>query len=108
MNIPKQGGGVNFTGTGDLFASLFLAHSTLAPTLKEAFENTIATLQSVIGNTIRMMSDGVTRQLPVESRYRELKIVQSIREIERPNVKLMAVDVASAQSGDTNERYQNV
>lgn len=88
INIPKQGGGVSFTGTGDLFASLFLAHSTLTADMKVAFERTVATLQAVIGNTVaRMPAAGQ----PVQSRDRELKIVQSKCDIEQPLVELSAL-----------------
>lgn len=58
LSIPKQGNGINFTGTGDLFASLFLAHSSLSASLQTAFENTIASLQAVISNTIAAMPNG--------------------------------------------------
>lgn len=94
ITIPKQGNGINFTGTGDLFASLFLAHSTLSHDLKSAFENTIASLQSVIFNTIQRMPPHLIK---VEARHRELKIVQSKRELEAPQVKLRAKFV---QGGD--------
>lgn len=87
ITIPKQGNGVNFTGTGDLFASLFLAHSALSHDLKTAFENTVASLQSVIFNTIQRMPPNLPK---IESRHRELKIVQSKRELEVPQVKLCA------------------
>lgn len=87
ITIPKQGNGINFTGTGDLFASLFLAHSTLSQDLKTAFENTVASLQSVIANTIQR----IPRQLiKVESRHRELKIIQSKCDLESPQVKIYA------------------
>lgn len=58
ISIPKQGNGIMFTGTGDLFASLFLAHSTLSTDLTVAFERTTASLQSVIENTLKSMSNG--------------------------------------------------
>lgn len=90
MRIPRQGNGVVFTGTGDLFASLFLAHSTLQPDVKAAFERTVATLQAVITNTVDRMPAGL---LKVESRHRELKIVQSKCDIERPTVTLSATEV---------------
>lgn len=90
MHIPKQGGGISFTGTGDLFASLFLAHSTLQPNVRVAFEQTVATLQSVIGNTVARMPKDLK---VVESRHRELKIVQSKADIERPLVRLLAKEL---------------
>lgn len=55
-----------------------------------------------------MMPDGVTEKLPVASRHRELKIVQSIREIERPTVKLLASEVVDQQGGNSNILRQNV
>ena len=58
LTIPKQGQHIRFTGTGDLFAALFLAHSTLSTNLGSAFEATIGTLQSVIENTLNSMSNG--------------------------------------------------
>lgn len=88
INIPKQGDGVSFTGTGDLFASLFLAHSTLTDDMKAAFERTVATLQAVIGNTVARMPANRTT---VQSRDRELKLVQSKCDIERPLVQLSAL-----------------
>lgn len=87
IDIPRQGGGVSFTGTGDLFACLFLAHSALQPDVKTAFERTVATLQAVIGNTVARMPPGLVK---VQSHDRELKIVQSKRDIEEPAVKLSA------------------
>lgn len=62
LTIPKQGQHIRFTGTGDLFASLFLAHSSLTNNLGSAFESTIATLQSVIAKTLGTMSEGLSIQ----------------------------------------------
>ncbi|XP_037039320.1 pyridoxal kinase [Bradysia coprophila] len=90
LSIPKQGNGINFTGTGDLFASLFLAHSSLSANLQVAFENTIASLQAVISNTIAAMPSDLVRAGKIESRHRELKLVQSKNDIERPQVTLVA------------------
>lgn len=91
LSIPRQGGGISFTGTGDLFASLFLAHSALeAHCVKTAFERTVATLQAVIANTVARMPVGLT---DVQSQHRELKIVQSKCDIESPTVRLEAIAV---------------
>lgn len=58
ISIPKQGDGTIFTGTGDLFASLFLAHSTLTTDMTVAFEKTTASLQAVIKNTLNSITNG--------------------------------------------------
>lgn len=94
LSIPRQGGGISFTGTGDLFASLFLAHSALQPDcVKQAFERTVATLQAVIENTVRRMPVDLVE---VQSQHRELKIVQSKCDIECPTVRLLATVVEEA------------
>lgn len=61
LTIPRQGTNLNFAGTGDLFAALFLAHTSLSPNIKVAFEYTVATLQSVIANTIQRTPEGKRR-----------------------------------------------
>lgn len=50
------GDGVVFTGVGDLFAALFLAHSATKSNLAEALEYTIATVQSVLKATLNAIS----------------------------------------------------
>lgn len=90
IDIPKQGDkDLFFTGTGDLFASLFLAHSHDSGDVTEAFEKTIATLQAVIRRTVEQ----IPRQGPsgpVQAWERELKLIQSKSEIEHPQVVLKA------------------
>lgn len=56
--IPVVGDGIVFTGVGDLFAALFLAHSTTKSQLSEALEYTIATLQAVLKNTVHRIPIG--------------------------------------------------
>lgn len=91
LNIPKQGDGISFTGTGDLFASLFLAHSSLNSDISKAFEYTTATLQTVIKRTIDALPDDVKLgKRKVTSYERELKLIQSKKDIEEPNVILKA------------------
>ncbi|EDW30211.1 GL27371, isoform B [Drosophila persimilis] len=88
IDIPKQGGkDLVFTGTGDLFASLFLAHSHACEDVSDVFEKTIASLQAVIKRTVASLphNDG-----PVKACERELKLVQSKAEIEKPHVLLRA------------------
>lgn len=91
IEIPIQGP-IFLTGTGDLFAALFLAHSTRLPNdLKSAFEQTIASVQSVIETTIDMMPYEVKiGGAKPDAQQRELKIIQSKKYIEVPNVKLFA------------------
>ncbi|KAH0556543.1 pyridoxal kinase, partial [Cotesia glomerata] len=50
LDIPKIP--LSYVGSGDLFAALFLAHSTLQNNLKEALEKTINTLHAVLLNTM--------------------------------------------------------
>lgn len=50
------GNDVVFTGVGDLFAALFLAHSATKSSLAEALEYTIATVQSVLKTTLNAIS----------------------------------------------------
>lgn len=88
IDIPKQGDkDLFFTGTGDLFASLFLAHSYGKADVTDAFEKTIATLQAVIKRTVQLLPNP---KGPVQSWERELKLVQSKADIEQPQVVLKA------------------
>lgn len=90
--MPKLGK-CNFTGTGDLFAALFFAHFTLeAGEASAALEKTVATVQSVIANTIKdfdpagaTTTDASTTPTAFQ---RELKIVRSRRDIESPVVTI--------------------
>lgn len=57
ISIPIIGdNNVVFTGVGDVFAALFLAHSATKSNLAEALEYTIATVQSVLKNTLNAIS----------------------------------------------------
>uniref|UniRef100_A0A182Q4E1 Pyridoxal kinase n=1 Tax=Anopheles farauti TaxID=69004 RepID=A0A182Q4E1_9DIPT len=91
LTIPKQGNNViRFTGTGDLFASLFLAHSALTNLdMGATLERAIATLQAVITKTLHFIPDQVLQgKVPVTSQQRELKLIQSKNEIEYPKITL--------------------
>lgn len=90
MVIPKQGNGIRFTGTGDLFASLFLAHSSLTKfDMCATLERTIASLQAVITKTLMYIPEDAKAGEPaVTSTQRELKIIQSKRDIEEPKVTI--------------------
>lgn len=93
MTIPKQGA-VHLTGTGDLFASLLLAHSASSKDLGHAFELTIASIQSVIEVTLSSMSpEKQEGSIKVSAQERELKIIQSKKHIEAPVIKLRAIKV---------------
>jgi pyridoxine kinase len=93
LTVPKQGGKIRFTGTGDLFAALFLAHSHMSKqNMGEALEKATATLQSVITNTLKAIPSEVRDgKVAVTSQQRELKIIQSKVYIETPVVSLRAV-----------------
>lgn len=94
LDIPKLGSkNMSFTGTGDLFAALFLAHSHQmdGDRLNVALERTVATLQSVIQTTIRSMPEDVKNGARSPTAFElELKIVQSKSDIENPKVLLTA------------------
>ncbi|XP_058063555.1 pyridoxal kinase [Anopheles bellator] len=96
LAIPKQGNNIiRFTGTGDLFASLFLAHATLTKfDMGTTLERAIATLQAVITKTLSYIPDQVMEgKVPVTSQQRELKIIQSKSDIEQPKIKLRSEKV---------------
>lgn len=68
ISIPIIGdNNVVFTGVGDVFAALFLAHSATKSNLAEALEYTIATVQSVLKNTLNAISAtcGTTFLIPI-------------------------------------------
>lgn len=91
LAMPRLGGKICFTGCGDLFASLFLAHSTLTNDVGQALENTTATLQSVIRKTISFIPDEVIQEKrKVTSMERELKLIQSKVDIESPKIEYHA------------------
>jgi pyridoxine kinase len=94
LSIPKQGP-IHLTGTGDLFAALFMAHSTkFADDLGKALELTIASVQSTIATTLDSMPESLrTGKVAVTAQQRELKIIQSKKHFENPEVKLKAIRV---------------
>jgi pyridoxine kinase len=71
-----------FTGTGDLCASLLLAHTSLCESLPDALETVINTMAVVIERTYESAGDSVLS--------RELKLIQSKRDIENPPKKYKA------------------
>ncbi|GLV41361.1 Pyridoxal kinase [Carabus blaptoides fortunei] len=84
IDIPKLP--AQFTGTGDLFAALLMAwmHKTNNQ-IKIAIERTIATMQAVLNNTIKECEG--KNKTPANI---ELKLIQSKRDIENPNVTIYA------------------
>ncbi|XP_044740537.1 pyridoxal kinase [Chrysoperla carnea] len=73
----------NFTGTGDVFAALFLAWMYKTENnLKVTLENTIATLQGVLRNTLQMNTDKTIKSL-------ELRLISSKNVIENPTVEIL-------------------
>ncbi|XP_028039447.1 pyridoxal kinase [Bombyx mandarina] len=89
--IPKVE--ATFTGTGDLFAALFLAWSHLTGNdVKLALEKTIATLQSIVVDTYQTArASHLTGKIP--PRFTELRLVQNKTVIEDPKIKLKAVKI---------------
>ncbi|XP_055321635.1 pyridoxal kinase isoform X2 [Sitodiplosis mosellana] len=87
--IPNIGSDIVFTGVGDLFAALFLAHSTTKPNLSEALEYTVATLQAVLRNTLKALPSDLGGKKPT-AQQRELKLIQSKTDIENPTVSIRA------------------
>lgn len=86
ITIPKLPG--SYTGTGDLFAALFLAwmHKS-GNSLKEALEKTVSTLQAVLKRTFEYSKGETT------SKAKELKLIQSKRDIEEPKIIAFAESV---------------
>ncbi|KAK5646487.1 hypothetical protein RI129_004951 [Pyrocoelia pectoralis] len=86
INIPKLQ--ASFTGTGDLFAALFLAWMHKTNDLKKSLENSINTLQAVLKKTWEY-----AKAAGPSLHNRELKLVQSKAEIENPQSVVVAIDV---------------
>ncbi|XP_059620422.1 pyridoxal kinase [Phlebotomus argentipes] len=89
LMMPKIGN-VNFTGTGDLFTALFLGHTTSCAHASEALEKTVASLQAVIRNTAARLPAKREPGVKVPFEDRELRIVQSKKDIEEPKVTIGA------------------
>ncbi|XP_059052889.1 pyridoxal kinase [Achroia grisella] len=91
IEIPKVD--ATFTGTGDLFAALFLAWSHKTKNnVKETLEKTIATLQSIVQNTYdKARAIHPTGKIPPA--LIELRLVQNKNSIENPTVNINAVEI---------------
>lgn len=84
LKVPQLDGA--YTGTGDLFAALFLAWMRETPSAPHvAAEMVAATMQAVIGRTLAAANGSAT------SKATELKLIQSKREIEAPTIQHRAV-----------------
>lgn len=84
VDIPKLEG--RFTGTGDLVAALLLVWGELMPhDFVGAVERTVAAVQAVLHRTV---ADGDSK--------RELRLVQSKKDLENPTVSLRARRVGAA------------
>ncbi|KAK9512614.1 hypothetical protein O3M35_001000 [Rhynocoris fuscipes] len=82
IKIPKLD--ANFTGTGDLFAALFLAWSYKTNNdIKITLDNTIASLQAVLRRTLQSALQESHGQKPHVGQL-ELKLLQSKNDIEFP------------------------
>ncbi|CAG4971845.1 unnamed protein product [Colias eurytheme] len=91
IEIPKVD--ANFTGTGDLFAALFLAWSyKTKDDLKLTLELTIATLQAIVKDTY----DYARKIQPtgkVPPALNELRLIQNKHIIENPKINITASEV---------------
>ncbi|KOC70752.1 Pyridoxal kinase [Habropoda laboriosa] len=87
IDIPKIP--TNFTGSGDLFAALFLAHTYLEDNMEAAIEKTVNTLHSVLLKTYEY-SQACQNKDSQFARRIELCLIQSKRFIENPEIRLFA------------------
>ncbi|XP_014613710.1 PREDICTED: pyridoxal kinase [Polistes canadensis] len=87
IDIPKIPS--TFTGSGDLFAALFLAHTYLQENIKTATEKTINSLQGVLCETFRSFQEYKDDGAQFAQKI-ELRLIQSKRHIEDPEIKLRA------------------
>ncbi|XP_025830581.1 pyridoxal kinase-like isoform X4 [Agrilus planipennis] len=84
IEIPRISG--SYTGTGDLFAALFLAWMYKTNNcLKESLEKTIATLQAILKRTFNNTQDRGDNE-----EHTELQLIQSKDDIENPKVEIRA------------------
>lgn len=85
-----------FTGSGDLFAALFLAWNSHHPNdLKLTLETVCSTMQSVLKKTLDtyLLKTPESKTRPPTARDIELKLVQSKKEIESPRIAFTAFTV---------------
>ncbi|XP_076247220.1 pyridoxal kinase isoform X2 [Calliopsis andreniformis] len=87
IDIPKIPS--NFTGSGDLFAALFLAHTYLQDNIKDAIEKTVNSLHSVLLQTYEH-SQACRDEKSQSAKKIELRLIQSKNCIENPEIRLRA------------------
>ncbi|KOX67899.1 Pyridoxal kinase [Melipona quadrifasciata] len=93
IDIPKIP--ANFTGSGDLFAALFLAHTYLQDNMKTAIEKTINSLYSVLLKTHEYSKACQDKESQFARRI-ELRLIQNKNCIENPEICLFAELLTSA------------
>ncbi|XP_015591886.1 pyridoxal kinase [Cephus cinctus] len=87
IDIPKIP--TSFTGSGDLFAALFLAHYHLQKNIKSAIEIAINTLHEVLLDTFKN-AQAFQDDKVQHARKIELRLIQNKAVIEKPGTKLIA------------------
>ncbi|KAI8520559.1 pyridoxal kinase-like [Branchiostoma floridae x Branchiostoma belcheri] len=89
LEMPKLN--LNFTGTGDLFTACLLAWVHKHPKdLATACEKTIATMQAVLQRTLDYARRVAGEGNKPTAAQRELRLIQSKKDIEEPSVTLKA------------------
>ncbi|XP_066276659.1 pyridoxal kinase-like [Branchiostoma lanceolatum] len=89
LEMPKLN--LNFTGTGDLFTACLVAWVHKHPKdLATACEKTIATMQAVLQRTLEYAQKAAGPGNKATAAQRELRLVQSKKDIEEPAVTLKA------------------
>ncbi|XP_076281658.1 pyridoxal kinase [Lasioglossum baleicum] len=87
IDIPKIP--ASFTGSGDLFAALFLAHTYLQDNVKNALEKTVNSLHNVLLKTYECSKECHDEGSDPVNKI-ELRLIQSKRYIESPEMRLLA------------------
>ncbi|XP_066586432.1 pyridoxal kinase-like [Prorops nasuta] len=80
---------VSYTGSGDLFAALFLAHMHLEGNVKDAIEKTVNTLRAVLLRTFKYYQSRKETAEQLAQKV-ELHLIQSKKDIEQPPRDLIA------------------
>ncbi|CAH1799237.1 unnamed protein product [Owenia fusiformis] len=89
MEIPRLP--ADFTGTGDLFASLLLAHMYFNQSnIKVACEKVISTMQCVLCRTLNYAQEKVGPDIKPGPADLELRLIQSKKDIEDPTITVKA------------------
>ncbi|CAK9832134.1 Pyridoxal kinase [Anthophora retusa] len=87
INIPRIP--TDFTGSGDLFAALFLAHTYLEDNMEAAIEKTVNTLHGILLKTYEH-SQAYQNTESQRARRIELRLIQNKNLIENPEICLLA------------------